>query len=129
MVAGPSGVGKSSLINTLQSDVTMETGEISRKAGRGRHTTRHSEIISIDDKGSYIIDTPGFSVIDLTDITKKDIGYCYPEINEASGKCYFTGCSHISEPDCEVKRRLNNGLISEIRYNNYVKLYNEVKND
>ena len=125
VVAGPSGAGKSSLINTLQSDITMETGEVSKKAGRGRHTTRHSEVIALDN--GYIIDTPGFSAIDIPDIAKEDIESCYPEIREAADKCYFAGCSHISEPDCEVKRRLNNGIISEIRYNNYVKLYNEVK--
>ncbi|MCR4612264.1 MAG: ribosome small subunit-dependent GTPase A [Lachnospiraceae bacterium] len=126
VVAGPSGVGKSSLINTLQSDVTMETGEISKKLGRGRHTTRHSEIIPIAGCNGNIIDTPGFSAINVPNIEKEDIGRCYPEFREPSGKCYFTGCSHINEPDCEVKRLVDDGHISGVRYDNYVKIYEEL---
>lgn len=128
-VAGPSGAGKSSLINTLQSNISMETGEISKKLGRGRHTTRHSELIAIDtDKPSYIVDTPGFSTMDIPGFTKDDLGDCYPEFRELSSKCKFTGCAHISEPDCEVKRHLEEGTISQTRYDNYIKLYEELEN-
>ena len=127
VVAGPSGVGKSSIINAIQSNVKMETGDISKKLNRGRHTTRHSEIIPLDfGNASYIIDTPGFSAVDINGITKDDIGSLYPEIAAYSDKCRFFGCSHISEPDCEIKRQLSLNKISVIRYDNYVRLYNEL---
>ena len=126
-VAGPSGAGKSSIINTLQSDVSMETGEISKKLGRGKHTTRHSQLIAIDDIGSsFIVDTPGFSTMDIPGFEKEDLNRCYPEFYELSDKCRFAGCAHINEPDCEVKAALEEGRISEVRYNNYVKLYEEL---
>lgn len=126
-VAGPSGAGKSSIINTLQSDVLMETGEISKKLGRGKHTTRHSQLIALGgDSSGFIVDTPGFSTMDIPGFKKEDLNRCYPEMYELSDKCRFTGCAHINEPDCEVKSALNKGLISEIRYNNYVKLYEEL---
>ncbi len=127
VLAGPSGVGKSSIINTLQSDVLMETGEISKKLNRGKHTTRHSEIVPISDNdNSYIIDTPGFSAVDIPDFSKEDLSSCFTEFDKVSDKCRFAGCSHISEPDCEVKRLLSEGKLSKVRYDNYVKLYSEL---
>jgi len=125
-VAGPSGVGKSSLINTLQDGVEMETGQISTKIERGKHTTRHSEIIPLGEQ-SYIMDTPGFSSMDVPGFEKEDLWTCYPEFVEYEPYCKFQGCSHISEPSCGVKDALEEGKISKIRYDNYVLLYEELK--
>ncbi|MEE1078463.1 MAG: ribosome small subunit-dependent GTPase A [Agathobacter sp.] len=126
-VAGPSGVGKSSLINTLQDEIQMETGKISEKIERGKHTTRHSEIIPIG-KGSYIMDTPGFSSMDVPGFEKEDLWTCYPEFVPHEPYCKFQGCSHISEPECGVKDALAEGKISPERYENYKLLYDELKN-
>ena len=125
-VAGPSGVGKSSLINTLQDQVEMETGQISTKIERGKHTTRHSEIIPLGER-SYIMDTPGFSSMDVPGFEKEDLWTCYPEFLEYEPYCRFQGCSHISEPDCGIKNALEEGKISKVRYDNYVLLYEEMK--
>ena len=126
-VAGPSGVGKSSLINELQTDVRMQTGAISDKIGRGKHTTRHSEIISIG-QDTYIMDTPGFSSMDLPGFEKEDLWTCYPEFVPYEPECRFIGCSHIGEPDGGVKNALAEGKSSRVRYDNYVILYEEMKN-
>lgn len=126
-VAGPSGVGKSSLINALQSDVQMQTGVISDKIDRGKHTTRHSEIIPVMED-SYIMDTPGFSSMDVPGFEKEDLWTCFPEFREYEPYCKFQGCSHINEPDCGVKEALAEGKISSVRYENYKLLYEELKN-
>lgn len=125
-VAGPSGVGKSSLINELQDSIYMETGSISEKIERGKHTTRHSEIIPIGDD-AYIMDTPGFSSMDMPGFEKEDLWTCYPEFLPHEPYCKFQGCSHISEPSCGVKDALAEGKISPIRYENYKLLYEEMK--
>ena len=126
-VAGPSGVGKSSLINDLQDAVQMQTGGISDKIERGKHTTRHSQIIPIAEN-TYIMDTPGFSSMDLPGFSKEDLWTCYPEFVEYEPYCRFQGCSHINEPDCGVKEALTDGKISQVRYDNYKLLYEELKN-
>ena len=126
-VAGPSGVGKSSLINALQDNIRMETGQISTKIERGKHTTRHSELIPISEH-TFIMDTPGFSSMDVPGFEKEDLWTCYPEFVEYEPFCRFQGCSHIHEPDCGVKNALEAGKISKIRYENYVLLYEELKN-
>lgn len=125
-VAGPSGVGKSSIINRLQPEVCMETGSISRKIERGRHTTRHSEMIALGD-GSYIMDTPGFTSLTISEITKEELGIYYPEFIRFEPLCRFGGCAHINEPDCGVKAAVEEGKISRVRYENYIQLYQELK--
>ena len=126
-VAGSSGVGKSSIINCLQSDITMETGTISEKIERGKHTTRHSEIIPVSHD-TYIMDTPGFSSMDVPGFEKEDLWTCYPEFVRHEPYCRFIGCSHINEPDCGVKAAVEDGEISPVRYENYKLLYEELKN-
>ena len=126
-VAGPSGVGKSSLINLFQSEILMETGSISEKIQRGRHTTRHSELIALDDC-SYILDTPGFSSLAVFDLEKEDIKWYYPEFETLQDKCRFMGCNHIQEPDCAIKQAVEEGNISPIRYENYRLLFEECSN-
>jgi ribosome biogenesis GTPase len=125
-VAGPSGVGKSSLINQLAPDAHMETGAISEKIERGKHTTRHSEIIALGD-GTYIVDTPGFTSLDISEITKEELGTYYPEFVQYEPYCKFSGCAHISEPSCGVKAAVEAGKISRVRYENYKILYQELK--
>lgn len=125
-VAGPSGVGKSSIINRLQPEACMETGSISRKIERGRHTTRHSEMIALSD-GAYIMDTPGFTSLSISEITKEELGIYYPEFLRFEPLCRFGGCAHISEPDCGVKAAVEEGKISRVRYENYMQLYQELK--
>jgi len=126
-VAGPSGVGKSSFINLLQSDVQMETGSISEKIERGKHTTRHSELITLND-ASYILDTPGFSSLSIFDLEKEDLKWYYPEFDKVEGQCRFLGCNHMSEPDCVIKQAVENGKISAVRYENYKLLYEDCSN-
>ena len=123
---GRSNVGKSSLINCLQPERQMETGAISRKIERGRHTTRHSEIIPIKEQ-TYIMDTPGFSTLDIPGLEKEDLWWYYPEFEEYEPNCRFKGCSHIGEPDCGVKEAVEAGKISRLRYENYRQLYQELK--
>lgn len=128
VVAGQSGVGKSSLINQVQKEISMETGETSKKLGRGRHTTRHSQLIRIDCD-TYIMDTPGFSSLDVdfVNIKAEDLRLCFPEFHEYEGECRFLGCSHTHEPGCAVKAALEEGKFSGLRYQNYITMYKEQK--
>ena len=126
-VAGPSGVGKSSLINKLQSGVNMETGSISEKIERGKHTTRHTEFIPIGED-TFIMDTPGFSSLAVFDMEKEDLEQFYPEFDEYRENCRFHGCSHTHEPGCQVKEAVEEGNISKERYENYKLVYEELKN-
>lgn len=125
-VAGPSGVGKSSLINCLQSGTVMETGEISARIERGRHTTRHSELIALGED-TYILDTPGFSSLGLFGLEKEELAAYYPEFRDFEAACRFGGCSHMAEPQCAVKQALEQEKISRLRYENYRQLYEELK--
>ena len=124
-IAGPSGVGKSTIINALQDNVLMETGDISTKLKRGKHTTRHSEIIPIE-QDTYIIDTPGFTSIDVFNIEYDNLKEYYDEFKQFE-QCYFQPCSHIHEPNCGVREAFAEGKISNVRYDNYCHIYDELK--
>lgn len=126
VAAGPSGVGKSSIINLVQSGVKMQTGEVSKKIDRGKHTTRHSELIYVE-KDTYIVDTPGFSSLFIEQFDKEELKEYYREFRQYEPRCRFVGCTHIHEPDCGVKQALEEGKISSVRYKNYVLLYEELK--
>ena len=126
VVAGPSGVGKSSITNALQENVKMETGEISKKLKRGKHTTRHSQVIPVGED-TYLMDTPGFSSLYLTDMEEQELKDYFPEFRRYEEKCRFQGCRHIHEPDCGVKAALEEHEISQLRYEDYLALYNELK--
>ena len=125
VLAGPSGAGKSSLINVLQSEVQMEVGALSEKISRGKHTTRHSELIPMGE-GSYLLDTPGFSSLFIEDLEKDKLKEYFPEFLGFEEGCYFSGCSHLKEPDCGVKDAVLSGEISQGRYDNYVTLLNSL---
>ncbi len=126
VLSGPSGVGKSSVLNTLNPDAEVKTGEISEKIKRGKHTTRHSELIPVDTD-TYIIDTPGFTALTVYEAEKEDLQYYFPEFKASIGQCKYTGCMHISEPDCAVKNAVKAGAIKKKRYLNYKQLYEELK--
>ena len=125
-IAGPSGVGKSSLINILQPDAKMETGSISEKIERGKHTTRHSALIWIEDD-TYIMDTPGFSSLYTNDFEKEELKFYFTEFVPFEGQCRFQGCDHVHEPGCAVKDALEEGKIHPVRYENYLEMYQELK--
>lgn len=124
--AGPSGVGKSSMLNAIKEDAVMETGDISEKIGRGKHTTRHSEIFKTDDD-TYVFDTPGFGSVFIPGMTKEKLEDCFPEFSLYTNECRFIGCAHINEPDCAVKEALSENKIAESRYESYKAFYEELK--
>lgn len=125
-LAGPSGVGKSSIMNLLQPDANMDTGEISRKIARGRHTTRHSEIIPLAED-TFLMDTPGFSSLYFMDLEPEDLKKFYPEFARYEPYCRFGGCNHIGERECGVKQAIEEGEIAASRYQNYRLFFEELK--
>lgn len=125
VVAGPSGVGKSSIINLLYREDYMETGSISVKTERGKNTTRHSELLCIGED-SYIMDTPGFTALEIPDLTKEYLKDYFEEFAKYRDDCRFRTCVHINEPDCAIKSAVFEGKISKMRYDSYVELYNQL---
>ena len=126
VLAGPSGVGKSSITNLLFPEAGMETGKISEKIQRGKHTTRHSELFAIG-KDTYMMDTPGFSSMYLEELECGNLMDYFPEFAAYEDDCKFLGCVHVGEPVCGVKEAVRQGEISESRYDNYKLLYQELK--
>ncbi|WP_332630711.1 ribosome small subunit-dependent GTPase A [Halalkalibacter flavus] len=125
VVAGQSGVGKSSLLNSLKPELNIETNEISSHLGRGKHTTRHVELLSIGD--GLVADTPGFSSLDFIDLEADDLSNCFPEMEERAANCKFRGCTHTSEPKCAVKAAYDQGEISSTRMKHYLQFLDEIK--
>jgi len=125
--AGPSGVGKSSILNSLHPKAEMETGEISHRTERGKHTTRHVEIFSIDE-GGMIFDTPGFTSFEVGDIQAEELGNYYREFDKYRNLCRYDNCRHLKEPGCAVRDAVESGIINKLRYDSYVYNYEELKN-
>lgn len=125
VLCGPSGAGKSTLINKLANKEHMETGKVSEKLGRGKHTTRHSELIDVGD--GYIVDTPGFSTLEIKDLMDKDeLKYCFPEFIEYNDKCKYRGCLHYKEPKCIVKQSVEEGKVNKYRYEFYIRTLEQI---
>ena len=125
ILAGPSGTGKSSFVNLLLGREHMETGVLSHKTGRGKQTTRHTEILPIPQDG-FILDTPGFSSLILFGVNAKELDCFYSEFQPYLGKCYYNDCTHRREPDCAVRGAVEEGRISRIRYETYLQLFEEL---
>lgn len=126
VLAGPSGIGKSSLLNTLFPKLDLPTGEISQRLQRGKHTTRHVKIMVLEDH-TLVADTPGFSLLDLPqDLNERHLVQAYPDF-VGLGRCRFDGCLHDQEPDCVVKEAVNSGKIAKVRYERYLRLLNEIR--
>lgn len=126
---GNSGVGKTTLLNRIFPQMNMKTAQISSKLGRGKHTTRHVELLKVE--GGYVADTPGFSSVDIekSEVIKKDeLPFCFPEFADYLGKCRFSTCSHTVDRGCAVIEAVENGEISSSRHDNYISMYDEVKN-
>lgn len=125
VLAGPSGSGKSSFLNYFCPEASMETGSISKKLGRGRHTTRHAELFAAG-KNTYICDTPGFTSLELRGIEAEQLRFHYPEFEAYEGSCRFQGCVHVAEPGCSVKAKVKEGMIAKDRYDSYCYIYKEL---
>jgi ribosome biogenesis GTPase len=123
--AGPSGVGKSALLNSLDPDFNLKTGEVSKKLGRGRHTTRNVEFLPICG-GGLVADSPGFTSIDLRDLSTVQLPHLFPDIGRFIGECRFSDCSHRNEPGCFIQEAVRDGHIGEKRYESYLKFYEEI---
>ena len=126
---GNSGVGKSSLLNRINPAFALQTGEVSQKLGRGRHTTRHIEMLDLGN-GTFAVDTPGFSSFDterMDLVLKENLQYAFPDFAPFVGKCQFHDCAHLKEPGCAVRAALQDGLIEPTRYDSYEKLYEKAK--
>ncbi|HEX6989713.1 MAG TPA: ribosome small subunit-dependent GTPase A [Bacillota bacterium] len=130
VLAGESGVGKSTLLNVLQPDLRLQTGDVSPRLRRGRHTTRHAQLLGIRRGGrviGYVVDTPGFNRLDVTAIDRLELSWCFPEFRGPSEQCRFDDCLHRAEPGCAVKEAVERGRIDPARYENYLKLLDEIE--
>ena len=123
--AGPSGVGKSSILNSISPNLKLTTGELSEKIARGKHTTRYAELLSLEEN-TFVVDTPGFSFTEFEHITETELPYYFPEFNDFIGKCKFNTCIHDKEPNCAIKDGVMAGLITAERYNSYIQILNEI---
>ena len=126
-LAGPSGVGKSTILNHLIPGAEAETGSISHKSQRGKHTTRHSELFDLGD-GTMLFDTPGFTSFDILEAEEDELQHLYPEIAPYAGKCRYDDCRHIKEPECAVREAVEDGKISQQRYDSYKTQLEEIRN-
>ncbi|KUP07067.1 GTPase RsgA [Bacillus coahuilensis p1.1.43] len=124
--AGQSGVGKSSLLNAIRPELELKTSTISASLGRGKHTTRHVELIPVSVHG-HVADTPGFSSLEFTEIELEDLPFCFPEMVKLSHNCKFRGCLHINEPKCAVKHAVEHAEIPKYRYEDYLQFADEIK--
>lgn len=125
VLAGPSGVGKSSLLNALLADSQVKTQEVSQKIGRGKHTTRHVELYPLDS-GGWVADTPGFSILDMPELKSPELGKYFPDFAQYLDDCRFRNCLHFKEKDCEVKRMVEQAVIADFRYQNYLGMLEEL---
>jgi ribosome biogenesis GTPase len=123
--SGQSGVGKSSLLNALKPGLNIETNDISKSLGRGKHTTRHVELISLDE-GGYVADTPGFSSLDFQGIKAEELSHYFPEMISRINECKFRGCLHVNEPSCAVKQAYEEGKIAAHRYEHYLQFIDDI---
>lgn len=126
VLSGPSGVGKSTILNSILGHAAMKTGDISAKLKRGKHTTRHCELVELE--GGYIADSPGFSSLDIGNIKKEELQDYFPEFEAYKNNCKFSTCIHNKEPGCAVKEALKEGKINKHRYEFYVKTLEEIQN-
>lgn len=124
--AGPSGVGKSTLLNNIQTGLQLQTGEVSSKIGRGKHTTRHAELIAFDGSG-WVVDTPGFSSLNMDFIDEDELSFHFPEFMHYKDDCRFNTCKHINEPSCGVKDAVDVGKIPQQRYDSYIQFIDEIR--
>lgn len=124
VIIGQTGVGKSTLLNKINPDLSLKTGEISTSLGRGKHTTRHVELIEVN--GGLVADTPGFSALQFETLEAEYVSHCFPEMRERLSECRFRGCLHNKEPHCAVKQAVEDGTIYEFRYKNYMTILEEI---
>lgn len=124
--SGPSGAGKSSILNAVEPGLSLVTGVISEKIGRGRHTTRHAQLLPLSG-GGFVVDTPGLGFTEFTDLNEMELMHCFPEISALTSNCRFSSCLHYKEPQCAVKQAVAAGEIAEERYGTYLSILEEIK--
>ncbi|VBB07935.1 tigr00157: ribosome small subunit-dependent gtpase a [Lucifera butyrica] len=126
VLAGPSGAGKSTILNAVEPGLKLVTGEVSRKIGRGKHTTRFAELLPLA-AGGFVVDTPGFSLTEFNNLSELELMHCFIEIAALAPACKFTSCLHDKEPQCAVKQAVQAGEIDRARYHSYLELLAEIK--